>query len=118
MLNFYPKFLLVLLVASLQCVAPLIHAHTNAAPGNHDIHTHGEETSAAASIQALDADHHHSQAIGVAKEYKRDYTLPFFDAAVLIPAISFSQTISRAPDSWRSYTSPGIRFTRPSPQAP
>lgn len=114
----WSKFLVILLVASLQCFAPLIHAHTNAAPGSHDIHTHGEETGAAASVQALDADHHHGQAIGVAKEYKRDFTLPFFDAAVLIPAISFPQTVSLAPDSWRSFASPGIRFTRPSPQAP
>ena len=118
MLNSWPKFLVVLLVVALQCAAPLIHAHTNGAPGNHDIHSHGEETGAAASVQALDADHHHGQAIGVAKEYKRDYTLPFFDAAVSAPAISLPLTVSLAPDSWRSFVAPGIRFTRPSAQAP
>jgi len=118
MLNSWPKFLVVLLVATLQCVAPLIHAHTNGVPGNHDIHTHGEEASAVPSVQALEVDQHHGQAIGVAKEYKRDYTLPFFDAAVSAPAISLPQTVSLAPDSWRSFAAPGIRFTRPSPQAP
>ena len=118
MFTSWPKFLVVMLVASLQCFAPLLHAHTNGVPGNHDIHTHGEETSTAASVQVLDADHHHGQAIGVAKEFKRDYTLPFFDAAVLVPALSLPQTVSLAPDSWRSFAAPGIRFTRPAAQAP
>ncbi len=118
MFNSWSKFLVVLLVASLQCAAPLIHAHTNGVPGNHDIHSHDKETSVAVSVQVLDADHHHGQAIGVAKEYKRDYTLPFFDVAVLAPPISLPQTVSLAPDLWRSFAEPGIRFTRPSPQAP
>ena len=118
MFSSWPKFLVVLLVASLQCVAPLIHAHTNGVPGTHDIHSHGEETGAAANIQVLDVDQHHGQAIGVAKEYKRDYTLTFFDAVDLTPSLSLPQTVSLAPDLWRSYASPGIRFIRPSPQAP
>lgn len=118
MFNSWQKFLVVVLVAGLQCFAPLIHAHTNGVPGDHDIHSHDKETSAAASVQVLDADHHHGQAIGVVKEYKRDYTLQFFDAAVLAPYTIRPQTVSLAPDLWHSYTPPGIRFTRPSPQAP
>ena len=118
MLNAWPKFLVVVLVASLQCFAPLIHAHTNGVPSDHDIHTHGEETGAVPSVQALDVDQHHGQAIGVAKEFKRDYTLPFFDAAVLVPAISLPQAVSLAPDLLHSFAAPYTRFTRPSAQAP
>ncbi|MDP1680368.1 MAG: hypothetical protein Q8L39_01145 [Burkholderiales bacterium] len=118
MFNSWPKFLVVVLVASLQCVAPLIHAHTNGVPGHHDTHMLDEEKGAVASVQALDVDHHHGQSIGVAKEYKRDSTLLFFDAAVLAPSISLPQTVSLAPDLWRSFAAPGIRFTRPSAQAP
>ena len=118
MFHSWPKFLVVVLVASLQCFAPLIHAHTNSAPDNHTIHTHGEEASATANIEVLDVDQHHGQTIGVAKEYKRDYTLPLFDAVVLASAILLPATVSLSPDLWRSYAPPGIRFIRPSPQAP
>ncbi|MBT9613524.1 MAG: hypothetical protein IV108_09710 [Burkholderiales bacterium] len=118
MFHSWPKFLVVVLVAGLQCFAPLIHAHTNGVPGDHDIHAHGEETGAAASVQALDVDHHHGQAIGVAKEYKRDYTLPLSGVAVLAPGFTFPQAPSLASDTWRSFAAPGVRFTRPSAQAP
>jgi hypothetical protein len=118
MLNSWPKFLVVVLVACLQCVAPLIHAHTSGVPGHHDTHTHGEETSAAASVQALDVDHHHGQSIGVAKEYKRDYTLLFFDAAVSAVYTPLPQTVSLAPDLLRSFAASYTRFARPAAQAP
>lgn len=118
MLNSWPKLLVVVLVASLQCFAPLIHAHTNGVPGHHDTHLHDEGTGVLASVQALDMDHHHGQAIGVAKEYKRDYTLLFVDAAVLAVYIPLPQTVSLAPDTWRSFAAPGVRFTRPAAQAP
>lgn len=118
MLNSWQKFLVVVLVATLQCVSPLIHAHADIVPGNHDIHLHNDETYAVPSVQAFDADHRHGQTIGVAKEYKRDYTLPFFDAAVLARSAIRSQAVSFAPASWQAHTPPGIRYTRPSPQAP
>ncbi|MBI5751515.1 MAG: hypothetical protein HZA59_05145 [Hydrogenophilales bacterium] len=118
MLNSWPKFLLVLLVASLQCVSPLIHAHTNDVPGHHDAHMIEAEMDVVAQVQALDADHHHGQSIGVAKEYKRDYTLLSFEAAVLSHKISLPQPVSLAPDLLRSFATRHTRFTRPSAQAP
>ena len=118
MFNSWPKFLVVALVVGLQCFAPLIHAHTHEheSPDSHDIHMHAVEMGA--SVQALDVEQQPGSAIGVAKEYKRDYTLPLFDVAVLAPPISLPQTVSLAPDSWRSFAASGIRFTRPSAQAP
>lgn len=114
----WPKFLVVVLIASLQCVAPLIHAHTNGA-SDHSVHTHAEEAGAAPILLLLDEDHHqHGQAIGVAKEYKRDYTLILFDATVLTASAPLAQIVSLAPDLWRSFAAPDIRYTRPTAQAP
>jgi len=116
------KFLVVLLVASLQCVAPLIHAHTHEAPTGHDIHMHGDETGMVAdgapSLHVVGAEQHHGPTIGVAKEYKRDYTLPFFDVSALGQLLALPYPVAFVSDFRRSFSAPGIRFTRPSAQAP
>jgi ABC-type nickel/cobalt efflux system permease component RcnA len=118
MLNTWPKFLVLVLVACLQCVSPLIHAHTNDVPGHHDTHMIDAEKDVVANVQALDVDHHHGQSIGVAKEHKRDYALLSFDAAILSREISLPQPVSLAPDLLRSFATRYTRFTRPSAQAP
>ena len=116
------KFLVVLLVASLQCFAPLIHAHTHGVPANHDIHMHGDEAGmivdGAPSFHVVGAEQHHGPAIGVAKEFKRDYTLPSFDVPALGRLVALPHTAAFIPDFRRSFSAPGIRFTRPSAQAP
>lgn len=116
------KFHVVLLVASLQCFAPLIHAHTHGTPAGHDIHMYGEETGVVAdgvpSLHVVSAEQHHGPAIGVAKEYKHDHTLPFFDVFDLGQLLAFPHTVAFVSDFRRSFSAPRIRFTRPSPQAP
>lgn len=116
MFKSWPKFLVILLVASLQCVAPLIHAHTNSAADHHE-YSHSEG-SAPALHPVLGEDHQHGETIGVAKEYKRDYTLVFFATATLLSTPLPFQAISPAPDRVQPLPPPVNRHTRPSPQAP
>ena len=118
MVNVWSKFLLVALLACLQCVAPLIHAHTNGLQDHHDTYITVQETDDAAYAHAFEADHDHGQAIGVAKEFKRDYILPFFDVARFSVYAPPPQIVLLAPDLWRSVTVPFPRFTRPPARAP
>lgn len=124
MFNAWPKFLVVALVAGLQCFAPVIHAHAHEheSPANHDIHFHGDETGvvagAAPDVQVIGVARQHGPAIGVAKEYKRDNTLPSFDTPLPARFVALPQTFSPHPDAWRFFLAPGVRFTRPSAQAP
>ena len=122
MFNSWSKFLVVTLIAGLQCFAPLIHAHTRGVPADHDIHFHGDETGvvagAAPDVQVIGVAQQHGPAIGVAKEYKRDNTLPSFDTPLLSRFVALPQTFSLHPDVWRLFLAPGVRFTRPSAQAP
>ncbi len=96
------KFLLVGLLALLQCLAPLIHGHmlghddaaAYEAPGRFYAHIHADEfapellSAAAAPAFTLQADE--SPAIGVSQEFKQDnFLLPilgFFVALFLLAA--------------------------------
>ena len=122
MLNSWSKFLVLTLVACLQCFAPLIHAHTHGVPASHDIHFHGDETGFVAgpvsNVQVIGVAQQHGPAIGVAKEYKRGYMLPSFDVSALGRLVALPHTVLFVPDFRRAFFAPGIRFTRPSAQAP
>jgi hypothetical protein len=75
------KFLVVALVALLQCFAPLIHAHAHAheVPGNYHVHFHAPELDAGASEPSATPEatvpDSTSAAIGVSQEFKRDFVL-------------------------------------------
>lgn len=118
MFSSWPKFLVILLVASLQCFAPLIHAHTNSTPHDHVIHVHSDATSASAAIDVVDVDHQHGEAIGVAKEYKRDYSLLLFAAALLAAMWALPATRLVIRVFYQRYSLPPRRHSPPSPQAP
>lgn len=113
----WPKLLVILLVASLQFFAPLIHAHTKSVPNDHAPHIHSDATGVSSAIDVVDVDHDHGQAIGVAKEYKRDYTLLLF-VALLVATLLISLRRVWTPHFRRIYAPPARRFARPCPQAP
>lgn len=84
------KFLVVALVALLQCFAPLIHGHANAheLDGVSHVHLHGDVVEVIEQVPgatpAVDKAHDHTPAIGVAKEFKRDGFFTLLIQAVLI----------------------------------
>jgi len=94
------KFLVVALVALLQCALPLIHAHAHETPGTHHVHIHGDELGAAvpapAATPEIKVPATASPAIGVSQEFKRDTSLlPVigFLVAVFLAAAFIGRTV-------------------------
>lgn len=96
------KFLMVALLALLQCVLPLIHGHADAreAPGTHHVHFHADEFSpelpSASATPEFTMPGERSPAIGVSQEFKRDsFLLPIigFIVAVFVAAALASRHV-------------------------
>jgi len=97
------KFVLILLLALLQCFAPLLHAHTHASFATNGVHIDGMDELAVADSGKpafTEEGGHDAPAITMAQEYRQDGTiaLPDVDLAVLAaPALSLSTVFFRMP---------------------
>ena len=125
------KFVLLLLLALLQCFAPLLHAHTHA-------HTHGLSEASGVHIDGVDemfaadsgtpvltAERENSPAIAMAQEYRQDSTIALSDADQPVPAApasSLSTAFFRLPFQASTVVTvlPGgpLIYSRPFSQAP
>jgi len=96
------KFVLLLLLALLQCFAPLLHAHTHGLSVGSGVHIDGvdELFAADSSKPAFMAERDDAPVIAMAQEYRQDnaIALPDVDQPVLAaPALPFSSVFSRLP---------------------
>lgn len=122
------KFVLIILLALLQCFAPLLHAHTHGSSVASGVHIDGmgELAIADSGQPAFTAERgHDAPAITMAQEYRQDSSiaLPDGDLAVLAaPALSLFAVSFRTPFLAASIATsfPGgpLLHSRPFSQAP
>lgn len=120
------KFFLLLLLALLQCFAPLLHAHAHGLSMAGGVHLDGVEQllvtdSGATSVMAERGD---APAIAMAREYRRDSIIAVLDAAqpvLATPLFSFPAAFFDLPLPVAIVITPPARplnYSRPFPQAP
>lgn len=84
MSKLFIRFPLLMLLALLQCFAPLLHAHAHDAPAVAGVHLHDLDGWRAADALASDApafmaDHGHDQVIAMAREFRQDSVMALVD---------------------------------------
>lgn len=121
------KFVLLLLLALLQCFAPLLHAHAHGSAVVSGVHIDGmDELHAADSgTPVLTAERENSPAIAMAQEYRQDSTIALSGADQPVPAAlasSLSTAFFRLPFLASTVVTvlPGgpLIYSRPFSQAP
>ncbi len=93
MIQRHKSFLLVWLLALLQCFVPLLHAHAGGLNGDVEAHIHLDELHVGAlhDFAELHVDHSESPAVSAPSEFRRDQ---FFSGDDLVVAVD---TISQQP---------------------
>ncbi len=121
------KFVLLLLLALLQCFAPLLHAHAHGLSVANGVHLDGvDELFATDSGKpSLMAERDDAPTIVMVQEYRHDSTIALSDAdqpVLVAPALFFSTHFFQLPSLAASYvtTPPGgpLVYSRPFSQAP
>jgi len=99
----------VLLLAFLQCFAPLLHAHPGGDSASHGVHLHGEMAQQAhasgGAVLSLSHLDHDDASIGVAQEFKHDYAIQASEPLVAATRLSLPGRLERRND---------VPLTRPS----
>lgn len=93
------SFVLLFLLALLQCFAPLLHAHTHGQSGVSGVHMHGDverllENASSPVLPRLIAERVDAPVIAMAQEYRQDSVMLLSDAGQPAPAISFPPRFS------------------------
>ncbi|BCB27115.1 hypothetical protein SKTS_20010 [Sulfurimicrobium lacus] len=121
------KFVLLLLLALLQCFAPLLHAHTHGIGGASGVHLDGvdELVVADSGKPAFMADRSDAPAIAMVQEYRQNRSISLHaddQPALAASALSFSTVFFQLPFLAPSVvtTLPGgpLIYSRPFSQAP
>lgn len=128
MLQSRNKFVLILLLALLQCFAPLLHAHTHGSPVAGGVHIDGVEELAVVDFSApvFTAERgDFAPAIAMAQEYRQDSAIALSDAdqpVLATPAFSLITVFFRTPllaaSIGTSFPGGPLVRSRPFPQAP
>lgn len=118
---------LIILLALLQCFAPLLHAHAHGQSGAGGVHLHGgiewQLADSSSGLPGLIAERVDAPVIAMVQEYRQDSAMVLSDADQPSLAISSSLTsfsLSFSPTVIASRHSPGgsLPYARPFSQAP
>lgn len=127
MLQNRKKFVLLLLLALLQCFAPLLHAHAHGSSLASGVHIDGvdEQVAVDSGKSVFMPERNNTPAIAMAQEYRQDGTIALTDAdqpVLAAPVFSFSSISPPLPSLATAVVTafPGgpLVYSRPFSQAP
>ena len=122
--NSWKQSLAVLLLAFLQCFAPLLHAHPGGDSASHGVHFHGEMAAhgqaTGGAVGSLSQSADDEAAIGVAQEFRHDYAIQAGEPPVAATRPLLPAHLERRDDLPLARSSPctGLRYALPLAQAP